>query len=222
MEMDQAAALDLQNSRILPSKEEIGAPKKPSSKKKLFLTFSYLSAIPLFIVFVMLFSLSVKYESNGYISRQEHKPQFQALPDESNVSSIAVENNDARAQALEEFFSHYKSPLSGLGQHIVNEADKNKIDYRLLPAIAMQESTLCKRIIPSSHNCWGWGIYGTKVTKFESFEKAISTISQRLSVKYVQKGYTTPEQIVQKYTPSDDGKWSGTVSMMMDKIHKSL
>lgn len=215
--MDQAAAIDLANSRILPQKNSHN-----SSSRRVMLVASYMSAIPLFIVFLVLFSLYIKYDGNGYVSRQEHKPKYQALPSENNVSSIVVETNDARSLALEEVFEHYNSPLKGLGQFIVNEADKNKIDYRLLPAIAMQESTLCKRIIKSSHNCWGWGIYGTKVTKFESFEKAIAYISQRLSVRYVQKGFTTPEEIVQKYTPSDDGKWSNTVGMMMEKIHKSL
>lgn len=201
---------------ILPQKAQ-----QKSSRKLIFL-FSYLGLVPVFIVFVVLFTLYLRYDTNGYVTRQDHKPQYQALPSENNESSVAVESNDARALALEEIFEHYNSPLKGQGQHIVDEADKNKIDYRLLPAIAMQESTLCKRIIKDSHNCWGWGIYGKKVMRFESFEKAISTISQRLSVKYVQKGYTTPEEIVQKYTPTDDGKWSGTVSMMMDKIHKTL
>ena len=43
-------------------------------------------------------------------------------------------------------------------------------DYRLLPAIAMQESTLCRSIPVDSHNCWGWGIYGDKVMLIPQFK----------------------------------------------------
>jgi len=215
--MDELAALDLRNSRIHKSP----SAKKSVTKRAAFLI-TYLSIIPGFIVFLVLLSLSIKYEGNGYISRQEHKPQYQALPSQNSYSSINYENADARSLAIEAVFERYDSPLQGLGQHVVNEADKNNIDYRLLPAIAMQESTLCKKIIKNSYNCWGWGIYGSTITKFESYEKAISYISERLSVRYVQKGFTTPEQIVQKYTPSDDGKWSSVVSLMMDRIHNEL
>lgn len=179
-------------------------------------------SIPVFMVFLVLFSLSTKYESNGYISRQQHKPQFQALPSQKNVSSVSVGQQDARVQALDAFFAQYKSPLQGHAKTIVDEADKNNIDYRLLPAIAMQESTLCKRIIKNSYNCWGFGIYGGKVKRFDNYDHAIQVITSTLAKKYIQKGYVNPEDIVQKYTPSDTGKWATVVSHMMQKITDSL
>jgi hypothetical protein len=195
------------------------APVKP---KKLVFLAVYLSAIPVFLTFLILFSLAIKYESNGYISRQAHKPQFQALPSDNNTSSISVESEDGRVEALDDFFASYGSPLEGHAKTIVEEADSHNIDYRLLPAIAMQESTLCKRIIKNSYNCWGFGIYGSKVTRFASYDDAIRTITETISKKYVQKGYVKPEEIVQKYTPGDTGKWPQVVNMMMDKIHQGL
>jgi hypothetical protein len=81
---------------------------------------------------------------------------------------------------------------------------------------------LCKRIIKNSYNCWGFGIYGSKVTRFASYDDAIRTITETISKKYVQKGYVKPEEIVQKYTPGDTGKWPQVVNMMMDKIHQGL
>lgn len=218
--MEQAEPIpDNQISPILPQKVQ---KKSFISFKKTFSILAFIGAIPVFLFFLVLFSLSIKYEENGYISRQAHKPQFQALPSLGNMSSVDVESSDARIMALEAFFEKYQSPLMGHAQMIVDEADKNKIDYRLLPAIAMQESTLCKKVIKDSNNCWGFGIYGGKVTKFESYNQAIKVISSTLAKKYIQKGYVSPEEIVQKYTPSDTGKWSSVVGLMMEKLTNAL
>ncbi len=196
--------------------------KSNSSLKKVLLVSIYLSAIPIFIVFVMLFSLYAKYDVNGYISRQNISLNYRALPENSNNSTVSLEADDARIQALEELFDTYDSPLVGHAAKIVEEADKHNIDYRLLPSIAMQESTLCKKIIKDSHNCWGFGIYGGKVTKFDNYNEAIETVTRTLSKKYVQAGLEEPHEIVEKYTPSDDGKWANVVNMMMETIKNSL
>lgn len=195
--------------------------KKHPVRKLIFL-FSFMGAVPVFITFLLLFSLYLKYESNGYISRQAQKPEFQALPSENSISSATIETSDARINALDVFFARYNSPLEGHAQTIVSEADAHNIDYRLLPAIAMQESTLCKRVIKDSHNCWGFGIYNGKVTRFDSYDQAIKTITATLSKKYVQKGFIEPDEIVQKYTPGDTGKWEEVVSLMMRRIAASL
>lgn len=201
---------------------EIIAKSHQTTLRKALLVFAYLSSIPIFIVFVILFSLYSKYDVNGYISRQNLSPHYQALPENNNSSVIALSTNDARAEALEELFDEYNSPLKGYGRKIVKEADLHNIDYRLLPSIAMQESTLCKKIINESHNCWGFGIYGSKVTKFQSYDEAIETVTETLSKKYVRMGLEDPHEIVQKYTPSDDGKWVNAVNTMMDYIKSSL
>jgi hypothetical protein len=195
---------------------------KNFSTRRLILLFSYFVTVPVFLLFLLLFSLSVKYESNGYISRQLHKPQYQALPSENDASSVTLQPSDARIAALDAFFAQYHSPLEGHAKTIIAEADKNNIDYRLLPAIAMQESTLCKKVIKNSFNCWGFGIYGKKVTKFDNYDQAITVITSTLAKKYVQKGFVEPEEIVQKYTPGDTGKWSSVVSLVMQKLTNAL
>lgn len=196
-------------------------PQKRSFRKALFII-SYLGAVPLFLFFLVLFSLAIKYESSGIISRQDHKPKYQAIPSDSLTSDIAVQNEDGRVEALDEFFAEYKSPLHGHAKTIVDEADSHNIDYRFLPAIAMQESTLCKKIIKESFNCWGFGIYGGKVTRFESYDQAIKVVTATLAKKYVNQGLTSPEEIVKKYTPSDTGKWSDVVSLIMTRLKASI
>lgn len=203
---------------VLPASKDVSK----LSIKKYFLIASYFTSVPIFLIFLILFSLSVKYQSDGFITRQEHKPKFQAVPENLSTGSIEVETHDGRISSLDDFFSSYESPLEGFAEKIISEADKNNIDYRLLPAIAMQESTLCKKVIEDSYNCWGFGIYGGKVTKFNNYNHAIEVVTKTLSEKYVQKGFVTPEEIVTKYTPSDTGKWAEVVSIIMSRLKNSI
>ena len=82
----------------------------------------------------------------------------------------------------------------------------------------MQESTACKRIIPNSHNCWGWGIYGTKVTKFSNYPEAIETISKGLNEKYSSRGLITPHEVGKMYNPSNTNNWADNVTIFMDRM----
>lgn len=125
---------------------------------------------------------------------------------------------DIRTANLKSFFRKHNSPLFDFADIIVKNADKYEFDYRLLPAIAMQESTLCKAIPLNSHNCWGWGIYGNKVTRFESYKDAIETISKGLKVNYIDQGLVTTTQIMQKYTPSSNGSWARAVNLVMSYL----
>lgn len=203
----------------VPQKEAISSPL---NIKKYFLVAAYFASIPFLVIFLILTSLFFKYGKEGYIARQTHQLRYQALPETTEKSSVSLGVEDGRIQNLDEFFAKYNSPLEGHATTIVEEADKHNIDYRLLPAIAMQESTLCKKIIEDSHNCWGFGIYGSKVTKFDSYEAAIKRITETMAKKYVHNGYTSISQIVRKYTPSDTGRWEQTVSMIMSQLHESL
>lgn len=126
--------------------------------------------------------------------------------------------NDIRVANLKYFFRKYGSVLYDYADVFVTTADKYSLDYRLLPAIAMQESNLCKYMYEGSHNCWGWGIYGNKVTRFSSYPEAIETISKGIKLYYVDKGLTTPEAIMRKYTPPSDGSWAFGVNTFLKII----
>jgi hypothetical protein len=107
----------------------------------------------------------------------------------------------------------------------VDVADKYKLDYRLVPAIAMQESNLCKNLpgkLKDSHNCWGFGVYGTKVTKFDNYNDAINTVTKTLAIQYVGKGLETPEQIMTRYTPGSNGSWANGVNHFMNVLAVNL
>lgn len=135
--------------------------------------------------------------------------------DSDEITRGDMKSSDPRVANLKRFFRKYNSPLYDSADVVVNTADKYDFDYRLLPAIAMQESGLCRVIPNDSHNCWGWGIYGTTVTRFESYPVAIETVSKGIKLNYIDKGLKTPEQIMAKYTPSSNGSWARGVNQFI-------
>jgi len=139
---------------------------------------------------------------------------------EKTTTEILTEfkTTDIRVANLKYFFRKYESVLYNESEYIVKMADQYKLDYRLIPAIAMQESGLCKNIYEGSFNCWGWGIYGNKVTRFDSYDNAIETISRGLKKEYIDKGLITPEDIMRKYTPPSAGSWAFGVNFFLRAI----
>lgn len=122
---------------------------------------------------------------------------------------------DSRAANLKIFFRKYNSALYDSADLIVEVSDKYGFDYRLLPAIAMQESNLCKYIPDDSHNCWGWGIYGDTVTKFDSYDEAIIAVASGIKKHYIDNGLVTASMIMSKYTPSSNGSWAHGVNTFL-------
>lgn len=146
---------------------------------------------------------------------------YSAVPGLSLGISEEVVSSDGRSKIIENFFKKYKSPLANQGETFVKAADMYNLDYRLLPAIAMQESNGGKKIIEGSKNPFGYGIYGKLVLKFGSWEEAIERVSRALKQDYLDKGLKTPTQIMAKYTPPSmekDGTWAKGVSTFMEEL----
>lgn len=138
---------------------------------------------------------------------------------EVSAESLPIATEDIRLVALRRFLTEIKSPLADYSAEIIKQADLHGFDYALLPAIAMQESGGCKTIPEDSHNCWGYGIYGAKVTRFDSYPKAITKVAKTIKESYITKGYTNPTLVEDRWTPSSKGEWSYSVNFFMNKIH---
>jgi hypothetical protein len=123
-----------------------------------------------------------------------------------------------KIRILTEFFKKYKSPLADHADTFVEVADKYNLDYRLLPAISCTESTCGKFLITATHNPFGWGIYGTKVTYFKSYEEAIDTVGKGISQNYAAYGLDTPEKMGPKYNPPSYRGWAGHTRFFMNQI----
>jgi len=107
------------------------------------------------------------------------------------------------ADAIDAYFTAHDMPLAGTGAKMAEEADANDLDWRLLPAISVRESTggkdACDKV---KNNPFGWG--SCKIG-FDSINGAIETVAQNLggnnpntATHYDNK---TTEQILHAYNP---------------------
>ena len=143
---------------------------------------------------------------------------YASLPTKFPEVSEEVTAADARPEMVKQYLAYYKSPLAPLSDFIVQTADKYSLDFRLITAIAQQESNLCKIIPPETFNCWGWGIHKNGTLGFSSYEEGIEEVSKGLRNEYLNKGYGTVEEIMSKYTPSSNGSWAHGVSQFMGEM----
>lgn len=129
----------------------------------------------------------------------------------------AVKAQDARPVLIDNFLIKNNSPMAGTGKVFVQASDKYNIDWRLLPAIAFQESTLGKKL-SGSYNPFGWGaVDGTNFSvQFESWGDAIFTVSKGIRENYINNGLTSVESINSVYASDKD--WSFGVNFAMDEI----
>lgn len=189
---------------------------------KFILLFSSLTITPIVLLVAIIFSLSLTYNAYDHNRRimTERTPgvAYAALPTNENVLAATIVASDARVETVRQFMERYNSPLEPYANHIVATADKYNLDHRLIPAIAMQESGLCKKNRQESFNCWGFGVYGKKYHHFDNYKQAIEAVTKTLAEKYVGRGLTTPEEIMTKYTPSSNGSWANSVNHFMAQM----
>ncbi len=133
------------------------------------------------------------------------------------ASSKVVVKNDIRVKVLKDFLLTYNSPLAENAQTFVEEADKNKLDWRLVASISGVESTFGQQLPYNSYNAWGWGIYGDNMITFQSYDEAIKTISKSLRKDYMDSwGAQDVYQIGRIYAASPT--WAQRVEYFMGKV----
>lgn len=190
--------------------------------RKILLLCTYFFMTPVFIGVLLLYQAYLSHHTNlNPLSLFENTPpvMFAALPStENSFKGNIIGEEDVRVDAVTRFIDRYNPSLHPYARTIVSAADKYGIDYRLLPAIGMQESNLCRKTPKDSYNCWGFGIYGKKVTRFDSYGQAIDRVTKTLADNYVAGGLDTPYEIMKKYTPSNNGEWAKAVSIFMNQM----
>ncbi len=203
---------------------------EPLSKSIIFvITFFALTPIALITSVFALLSVSDKDNSEGNVlSYETHNlikvPQngvqvYASLPDNSPVIYAEPQTVDARGELIRQYLKRYDSPLVPYADYLVETSDKYGLDFRLLTAIAQQESNLCKKIPAESYNCWGWGIHSEGTLRFESFEHAIETVARGIKSEYVDKGLSSVEEIMSKWIPhSPEGSWAKGVTAFMEEM----
>jgi len=149
---------------------------------------------------------------------------FAAAGETSQVLSATVIAGDARALLLESFLRTHASPMTPYANFIVEEADKYHFDFRLLPAIAMCESNLGKRVpLKAGFNPFGIAVYTGQLNgkNFDTWEHAIEWVSTYLSDKYYSQGITDLSEIGQIWAPpsvENGDSWANCVQYFQDSI----
>ncbi len=142
----------------------------------------------------------------------------------SEVLSATVIAGDARAILLSSFLRSHGSPMTPYADLIVREADTYHFDFRLLPAIAMCESNLGKRVpLKAGFNPFGIAVYtgADNGKSFDSWEDAIEWVSKYLYDKYYSQGITNLSDIGQIWAPpsvENGDSWANCVEYFRDSI----
>ncbi len=190
--------------------------------RKLLSFFTFFAITPLVLLISIVFFSYRSFQSQNAFNITNLYPSktiaFSAIPTDPNLIDTQINTSDSRIERLYHFFSVYNSPLANYAQQFVSVADQYGLDYRLLPAIAAQESGLCATAPKDSYNCWGWGIYTHKMTIFSSYADAINSIGRQMSQNYYSKGLTTPESIGKVYNPASPEGWANHINYFINQI----
>ena len=127
-------------------------------------------------------------------------------------------NFDQKVENVQKYLERRGAPLSTEARYLVLMANKFQIDYRLLAAISIVESSGGQKLY-RRYNAWGWG--GSKGFHFENWEHSIYIVSKGLA-KYHAKGAVTPEQIGVVYNPHTPNEWAAKVRTLMNQIGPAL
>jgi hypothetical protein len=162
---------------------------------------------------VMTVTMSSGTVPRDYVSTTAQAPQV-VLSQKSNIEALNLfsfnqeidkeaQILEIKARAIDTYFKEHDMPLHGTGMKMVIEAEKNDLDWRLLPAIAVRESTggrfKCKKV---ENSFFGWG--SCKIG-FKSTNEAIEIVARNIGgnnpkTAHHYEGKDTKE-ILQKYNP---------------------
>jgi hypothetical protein len=119
----------------------------------------------------------------------------------SAITTPEEKDRKERAAKIDALLASYDSPLEGYGMKFVEEADENNIDWRLLVAIAGQESTFGRHACKKATNSFLG--YGSCKINFKSVDEAIERVSASLggNNENTDQHYAgkTTAQILRKY-----------------------
>lgn len=159
----------------------------------------------IFIILILLFS-AVSRPACAFMAGESAQIKINEEPKE-----------DTRNLILRSFLEKNKSPLASYADKIIEESDRNDLDWRLIPAITGVESNFGKRIPYNSYNAYGWA---NGNFKFRSWEDSIKIVSFTLKNKYIEKGARRISHIAKIYAPPNQN-WGNKVKNIINKIDPS-
>lgn len=159
------------------------------------------------------------------VSSQKYNIEAEGLLAFNQALDQKAKTLEAQAKAIDAYFKAHKLPLEGMGAKMAQEADQYGLDYRLMPAIAMIETTGGKNLCTSlpenkNKNPFGWG--SCKIG-FSSFGEAVEVIAMNLSGNNPNTarhyyGKTTIDMLETYNPPSAKPGYAKSVMRVMDAI----
>lgn len=138
----------------------------------------------------------------------------------ADVSNVEIANANSKidniyadpekVRKVEAYLISRGSPLASKAKHIVKMASIYGVDYRLVPAISIIESSGCIHMY-RSNNCWGWG-----GIHFASLEDGVTAVTVGMA-KYYANGATSPYAMQRSYCPPCT-TWGAKVTGVMSQI----
>lgn len=127
---------------------------------------------------------------------------------------VTVIPPDPRISKLTQFFTHYNCSKVSFDEisDYLHAADQNNLDYRILPAISVIESSCGRHYPPDTNNLWGWN---SARTGFASIPEGIGFVSEQLAGGRHYAGKTI-DQKLRAYNPNP--AYAGEVERLMKEI----
>lgn len=142
----------------------------------------------------------------------------------STVYEVQKKKTSNEVASIRRFFESYNSILAPYAQEFYDISKVEGLDYRILPSIAMVESTGGK-FLPScaEFNPFGWssstspcGFY-----RFSSFKEAIEGVGQGISRNRAYDRYKQSKEVgvlAEIYNPGGKEKWEKDLRYFMDRF----
>ncbi|OGC42218.1 hypothetical protein A3K02_01545 [candidate division WS6 bacterium RIFOXYD1_FULL_33_8] len=159
---------------------------------------------------------------NGAVFAKEYEQDIeyiQTTPLNETILEEAVSTRLEDSETLRKvnnirtYLQKRNSPLADYAEVFVDAANTYGIDYRLVAAISIIESSGGLHTF-RTYNAWGWG-----KMNFDSWEEGIWTVSKGLG-NYYAKGADTPSEIARSYCPPSASSWASKVTSVMNLIGK--
>jgi len=100
------------------------------------------------------------------------------------------ENEDSRMQRIRSFFRKRKCPAQRYASEFVQAADRYRLDWRLLPSLALIESSGGKAF--TNNNIFGWD---SCRRRFSSVQAGIHTVAERLANSPLYEGKSVDDKL---------------------------
>ena len=193
----------------------------------LWLSTSALTLLSSFIFFSYRENINLKLSKakqavQEVVLRTNSYQMYSSLPKVLGAFTFSVETADAIPELAKVFSKG--TPMEPHVKDFVKTAKKNGLSddqLIMLLVIGKCESGLGKNMPDDCYNPFGWGIHSRGTLCFESWQEGFEKVTTGFKTKYIDKGLTSPEEIMKVYCPQSlekGGSWAKCINHFLGDI----